>query len=68
MLVALNEEKVLDYLYKEPRVLDGLSKAEIKQFSLDLGVPETEVQEAVEADPVAARLQHDAFHKIVDLM
>ena len=68
MLVALNEEKVLDYLYKEPRVLDGLSKTEIKQFSLDLGVPETEVQEAAEVDPVAARLQYDAFHKIADLM
>lgn len=68
-LVALNENKVFDYLYKEPvRVLTGLSSTEIKQFALDLGVSETEVSELVEADPVAARLQHDAFNKIVDLI
>ena len=68
-LVALNEDKVLDYLYKEPvRVLTGLSSTEIKQFALDLGVSETEVSELAEIDPVAARLQHDAFNNIIDLI
>ena len=37
------------------------------EFS-DISMPVAEIEDLIFSDPVAARLQHDAFHKIVDLM